>query len=123
MPLHEETFEVNTGSTFIESPPSQELEKIELIDFLGVDNFDWVYNPGLVDLVNHLKINLVQIIYMVELKFLKRIRRSLHSKYLILWYGRVQFLTKSLKWGDMLVLITLHSTKVVCIPHEGCGES
>jgi len=109
MPLHEKTFEVNTGSTFIESPPSQELEKIELIDFLGVDNFDWVYNPGLVDLVNHLKINLVQIIYMVELKFLKRIRRSLHSKYLILWYGRVQFLTKSLEWSGLCIVGALHS--------------
>jgi hypothetical protein len=71
MPLHEKTFEVNVTSTSIESPPPQELERVELIDFLGVDNYDCVYNPFLVNLVNTLYINLVQNMHLVELHFLK----------------------------------------------------
>ena len=111
MPFHEKTFEAHATSTSIESAPPQEFERVELIDFLGVDNYDCVYNPLLLNLVNTLKMNLVRIIHLVELNFVKQFRRSQYSKYLILWYGRDQFLSKSLEWSDLCIMRALQSKR------------
>lgn len=100
---------VNVASTPIDSLVIQELVTIEPIDFLGVDNFDLGHHHRLVDLVNNSKINLIHIKHLVELKFLKRLRSLKYSKYLILWNGHVQFLTKSLKWSGMCTIIALIS--------------
>lgn len=91
-----------------ESPLSQEFLKVELIDFLGVDEFDLVYHPYIVDFVNTLKIDLVWNMHLVELKFIKRIRQMRYSKYLILWHGRVQFLVKSIAWSALFFLIVIN---------------
>ncbi|KAI8543359.1 hypothetical protein RHMOL_Rhmol08G0211100 [Rhododendron molle] len=91
----------------IEFPLSQEFLNAELIDFLGVDEFNLVYHPYLVDFVNNLKIDLVWIVHLLEHKCLKRIRQMRYSKYLILWHGRVQFLIKGVEWSDMFIVLAL----------------
>ncbi|KAG5542564.1 hypothetical protein RHGRI_022183 [Rhododendron griersonianum] len=104
----------------IKPPPLSNFHKVEPIDFLGADNFDLFFHPCLVDIVNNLKINLVRIACLVELKFLKRLMQLRHSKYLILWHGRVQFLKESSKGGEMFIFVTLHG--VVDVPNSReCG--
>ncbi|XP_058192142.1 uncharacterized protein LOC131309543 [Rhododendron vialii] len=88
-----------------ESTLSQEFLNVELIDFLGVDEFNLVYHPYLLDFVNALKIDLVWAIHLLEFKCLKRIRQMCYSKYLILWHGRVQFLIKSVEWSVMFIVL------------------
>ncbi|KAG5523361.1 hypothetical protein RHGRI_035247 [Rhododendron griersonianum] len=103
----------------IEPPPLSNFHKVEPIDFLGADNFDLFFHPCL-DIVNNLKINLVRITCLVELKFLKRLMQLRYSKYLILWHGRVQFLKESSKGGEMFIFVTLHG--VVEVPNSReCG--
>lgn len=89
----------------IESPLSQEFLTVELIDFVGVDEFDLVYHPYIVDFVNSVKINLLWHAHLVKLKCLHRIRQLRYSKYLFLWYGLIQFWTKILQWRDVLMVI------------------
>ncbi|XP_058194504.1 uncharacterized protein LOC131311176 [Rhododendron vialii] len=88
-----------------ESTLSQEFLNVKLIDFLGVDEFNLVYHPYLVDFVNALKIDLVWAIHLLEFKCLKRIRQMCYSKYLILWHGRVQFLIKGVEWSVMFIVL------------------
>lgn len=102
----------------IEPPPLSNFHKVEPIDFLGTDNFDVFFHPCLVDIVNNLKINLVRIACLVELKFLKRLMQLRYSKYLILWHGRVQFLKESSKGGEMFIFVTLHGVMEVQNPCE-----
>lgn len=108
---------VDVACTPIRSPPLHDFVEVELVDFLGVDNFNLVYHPYIVDIVNSLKINLVWTTHLVELMFLKRIRQLLYSKYLFLWHGRVQFLTKSLEWSVELMLIVIDGIINVRNPH------
>ncbi|KAI8559752.1 hypothetical protein RHMOL_Rhmol04G0198700 [Rhododendron molle] len=55
-------------------PIFEKLPIIELIDFLGVDDIDLVYNPLIVKFLNNLKIDFVLAMHLVEFKFFKRIR-------------------------------------------------
>ncbi|KAI8571897.1 hypothetical protein RHMOL_Rhmol01G0156000 [Rhododendron molle] len=98
---------VDVVGTLVESPPFQDFVGVELIDFLGVDDFDLVYHPYIVDFVNSLKINLVWNANLVELKCLNRIRQLRYSKYLILLHGRVQFLIKGVEWSAMFIFLSL----------------
>lgn len=91
----------------IKSPPLQDFQRVELIDFLGVDGFDLASHPCLIDIVNSLKIDLVWIMHLVEFKFQKRLMQLRYSKYLILWNGRVQYLTQSLEWSDMFIAVAI----------------
>jgi len=72
---------------------------VEHIDFLGVDDNDFVYLPSIANYVHCSKLNLVPREHLEALQFLKTIRQLLYSKYLFLWSGRVQFLVQSLAWG------------------------
>jgi hypothetical protein len=72
---------------------------VEHIDFLGVDDYDFVYLPSITNYVHNSKINLVSREHLEALQFLKTTRQLLYSKYLFLWSGRVQFLVQSLTWG------------------------
>ncbi|XP_058202629.1 uncharacterized protein LOC131317066 [Rhododendron vialii] len=98
---------LDCATPFTESPLSQEFLNVELIDFFGVDKFNLVYHPYLVDFVNALKIDLVWAIHLVVFKCLKRIRQMCYSKYLILWHGRVQFLIKCVEWSTMFIVLAL----------------
>lgn len=89
-------------------PSFEKLPIIEVIDFIGVDDFLVVYHPYIVDFVNNLKIDFVWAMHLVELKFLKRIRQLLYSKYFFLWHGRVQFLVKSVAWSALFLLIVIN---------------
>lgn len=101
-----------------DSPQLQSFNKLEHIDFLGVDNFDLVYNPRLMNIVNSLKINSIRIMHLVEFKFLMQLWLLRYSKYLILCHGRVQFLKESLKGGDMFMVVIFHSVTGVRNPQK-----
>ena len=79
-------------SNHIDSPPTAYFIKLEKNDFIGVDDFDWVFNPCLVELVNHLKTNIVWFACLEEIKFQRQVKVLIYSKYLIHWRGRVQYL-------------------------------
>ncbi|KAI8525797.1 hypothetical protein RHMOL_Rhmol13G0258100 [Rhododendron molle] len=80
---------------------------VEQIDFLGVNDFDFLYRAYMVDFVNNLKINLIWLMPLVDFKFMKRIRQLLYSKYLFLWHGRIPFLKQSVEWSAMFILLAL----------------
>ncbi|KAG5561414.1 hypothetical protein RHGRI_004448 [Rhododendron griersonianum] len=103
----------------IEHPPLQEIITLERIDFLGVDNFNMVYHPFFLKLINSLKVNCVWNSHLVEFKFQTRLHQLRYSKYLILWHGRVQFLTECSKWGEMLIFVALHSVMNVWFSCDG----
>ena len=96
-------------STPIGNPPLEQVLKLEQIDFLGVDNFNVFYDSFVLKLINMLKVNFVLNAYLVEFQISKRLKQLRYSKYLILWHGRVQFLTESLKWGEVLTLVVPQS--------------
>lgn len=63
---------VDDATPPIKPPPLPNFYRVELVDFLGIDDFDLIFLQCLVDIVNsRSEINLVQIAYMLELKFLK----------------------------------------------------
>ena len=69
--------------------PTNSFIGIELIDFLGVETFNWVLDPYLVHVVNNLKINLRNNRLMVEHKFVRPLTNMKFAKYLIIYYGRI----------------------------------
>ncbi|KAG5548965.1 hypothetical protein RHGRI_014365 [Rhododendron griersonianum] len=77
---------------------------VEHIDFLGVDDYDFVYLLSIANYVHSSKINLVSREHLEALQFLKT-RRLLYSKYLFLWSGRIQFLVQSLEWGGAFLRV------------------
>ena len=80
---------------------------VGLIDFLGVDKFNWVVDPYLVQFVNNLKITLIKDRLVVEYRYLRRHKNKEFSKYLIIWYGRIQFVSKDLSWDPLFITIQL----------------
>ena len=63
--------------------------EVELIDFIGVENFNWFVDSYLVHLVNNFKITLIRNVLVVEQQYLRRLKNKEFSKYLIIWYGRI----------------------------------
>ncbi|KAI8547457.1 hypothetical protein RHMOL_Rhmol07G0197400 [Rhododendron molle] len=115
LPAKEMDGEVDSFHSLLEKqdacgPNIEKLPILELIDFLGVENVNLVYNPLIVEFLNNLKIDFAWAMHLVELKCLKRIRQMRYSKYLFLWHGRIQFLTKILKWSDVLMVIAFNGT-------------
>ncbi|KAI8552713.1 hypothetical protein RHMOL_Rhmol06G0288100 [Rhododendron molle] len=90
---------------------------VEHIDFLGVDDYDFVYLPSITNYVHCSKINLVPQEHLEALQFLKTTRQKFYSKYLFLWCGRVQFLTLSVEWGNVIM-----ENKAVLAPRLDCRD-
>ncbi|GFY95433.1 hypothetical protein Acr_10g0008180 [Actinidia rufa] len=95
---------------------------VGLIDFLGVDKFNGVVEPYLIQLVNNLKTTLFKDGLVVEQQYSRRLKNKKISKYLIIWNGRIQFLSKDLSWdpvlnGDVYSLILVEEERVVVM---GC---
>ena len=89
--LNEPIVDVSTNTKMKhdqEYPQSQ----VGFVDFLGVQQYDWILHIHIVDLINQLKhaekISL-QVIFGVE-HFWKGIKKLKFSKYLFLWNGRWQ---------------------------------
>ena len=69
-------------------PKNSSIEE-ELIDFIGVDNSNWVVDPYLVYLVNNLKITLIKNRLVVEQQYSRRLKNIEFSNYQIIWYVRM----------------------------------
>ena len=80
---------------------------VRLIDFLGVDNFNWVVDSYLVQLINNLKTTMSKDGLVVERQYSRRLKNRKFSKYLIIWHGRIQFLSKDLSWDPLFIIIQL----------------
>ena len=64
--------------------PTKSSIDVGLIDFLGVDKFNWVVDPYLIQLVNNLKSTLIKDGLVVEYKYLRSHKNKKISKYLII---------------------------------------
>ena len=62
------------------------------VDFLGVENFNFIINPVLINVANKLKVDEKKFYTTLYegFKFQNRIKLSKHSKYLFIWSGRFQ---------------------------------
>ncbi|XP_057469661.1 uncharacterized protein LOC130758739 [Actinidia eriantha] len=80
---------------------------VEQIDILGVENFNWVVDPYFVQLINKLKTTLIENGLVVEYKCLRHKKNKKYSKYLIIWDGQIQFLSKDLSWDLLGIIIQL----------------
>ena len=62
----------------------------QYVDFLGVENFDFIINPLLNDVTNKLKVDVKKFYATLyeEFKFQNQIKLLKHSKYLFIWKGR-----------------------------------
>ena len=65
---------------------------IQYIDFLGVENFNFIINPVLIDVANKLKVDEKKFYatFIEGFKFQNRIKLLKHSKYLFIWSRRFQ---------------------------------
>ena len=65
------------------------------VDFHGVENFNFIINPLLIDVANKLKADEKKFYAKLyeEFKFQNRIKLLTHSKYLFIWSGRFQIST------------------------------
>ena len=65
---------------------------IQYVDFLGVENFNCIINPLLIDVTSKLKVdeNKFYATLYEGFKFQNRIKLLKHSKYLFIWSGRFQ---------------------------------
>ena len=62
---------------------------IQYVDFIGVENFNFIINPVLIDVANKLKDEKKFYATFYEgFKFQNRIKLLKHSKYLFIWSGR-----------------------------------
>ena len=62
----------------------------QYVDFLGVENFNFIINPLLIDVANKLKVDVKKFYAILheEFKFQNWIKLLEHSKYLFIWSGR-----------------------------------
>ena len=62
------------------------------VDFLGVENFNFIINPMLIDVANKLKVDEKKfyVTFYEGFKFQNQIKLLKHSKYLFIWSGRFQ---------------------------------
>ena len=67
----------------------------QYVDFLGVENFNFIIIPLLIDVANKLKVDEEKFYGTLyeEFKFQNQINLSKYSKYLFIWSGRFQILT------------------------------
>ena len=65
---------------------------IQYVDFLRVENFNFIINPLLIDVANKLKVDEKKFYATLYegFKFQNRIKLLKHSKYLFIWSGRFQ---------------------------------
>ena len=65
---------------------------IQYVDFLEVENFNFIINPLLIDVANKLKVDEKKFYATLYegFKFQNRIKLLKHSKYLFIWSGRFQ---------------------------------
>ena len=65
---------------------------IQYVDFLEVENFNFIINPMLIDVANKLKVDEKKFYatFYEGFKFKNRIKLLKHSKYLFIWSGRFQ---------------------------------
>ena len=65
---------------------------IQYVDFLEVENFNFIINPVLIDVANKLKVDEKKFYTTLYegFKFQNRIKLLKHSKYLFIWSGRFQ---------------------------------
>ena len=63
---------------------------IQYVDFLGVENFNFIINPFFIDVANKLKVdeNKFYATLYEGFKFQSRIKLLKHSKYLFIWSER-----------------------------------
>ena len=68
---------------------------IQYVDFLGVENFNFLFNPLLIDVANKLKVDEKKFSATLyeEFMFQNWIKLLKHSKYLFIWSERFQILT------------------------------
>ena len=64
----------------------------QYVDFLGVENFNFIINPFLIDVANNLKVDEKKFYATLYegFKFQNRIKLLKHSKYLFIWSRRFQ---------------------------------
>ena len=67
----------------------------QYVDFLGVENFNFIFNPLLIDVANKLKVDEKKFSTTLyeEFMFQNWIKLLKHSKYLFIWSGRFQIST------------------------------
>ena len=72
---------------------------IQYIDFLGVENFNFIINSVLIDVANKLKVDEKKFYatFYEGFKFQNQIKLLKHSKYLFIWSGRFQILKMNLR--------------------------
>ena len=65
---------------------------IQYVDFLGVENFNFIINPLLINVANKLKVDEKKFYATIYegFKFQNRIKLLKHSKYLLIWSERFQ---------------------------------
>ena len=64
---------------------------IQYVDFLGVENFNFIINLGLIDVTNKLKVDEKKFYatFYEGFKFQNRIKLLKHLKYLFIWSGKI----------------------------------
>ena len=67
---------------------------IQYVDFLGVEIFNFIISPVLIDVANKLKVDKKKFYatFYERFEFQNRIMLLKHSKYLFIWSGRFQIL-------------------------------
>ena len=95
----EDPLEVKGEDEYITHNPQVSVDLLktttQYVDFLGVENFNFIINPLLIDVANKLKVGVKKFYVLLheEFKFQNRIKLLKHSKYLFIWSGRFQIST------------------------------
>ena len=78
---------------------------IQYVDFFGVENFNFIINPMLIDVANKLKVDEKKFYatFYEGFKFQNRIKLLKHSKYLFIWSGRFQILKMNSRTSSIQV--------------------
>ena len=69
------------------------------VDFLGIENFNFIINPFFIDVANELKVDKKKFYTTLYegFKFQSQIKLLKHSKYLFIWSGRFQISRMNLR--------------------------
>ena len=78
---------------------------IQYVDFLGVENFNFIINLVLIDVANKLKVDEKKFYatFIEGFKFQNLIKLLKHSKYLFIWSGRFHISKMNLRTSLFLV--------------------
>ena len=92
--IMEDPIDVKHGNESIIHNPQVSVDLLRMttqyVDFLGVENLNFIINPLLIDVANKLKVDKKKF-YVTpyeEFKFQNRIKLLKHSKYLFIWSRR-----------------------------------